>query len=139
MSKWLDRQPKALVVYVAFGSEAIPSQEEITTIALGLEQSELPFIWVLRTNLVKLPEGFEERIGGRGLGLKKEEEGDVEEVDEEKEKKQENGKDIVGNKKRKKADVEGAISIHERVSTLHVYGTKPDHLPENITEQILPR
>lgn len=67
MSEWLDRQPKASVVYVAFGSEAMPSQEEITTIALGLELSELPFIWVLRTHVVKLPQGFEERIGGRGL------------------------------------------------------------------------
>ncbi|KAI5324896.1 hypothetical protein L3X38_033969 [Prunus dulcis] len=45
----------------------------------------------------------------------------------------------VGDKKRKKADVEGAISIHEGVSTLYVYGTKPDNLPENIREQILPR
>ncbi|VVA21074.1 PREDICTED: UDP-glycosyltransferase [Prunus dulcis] len=33
MSQWLDRKPKASVVYVAFGSEAMPSQEEITRIA----------------------------------------------------------------------------------------------------------
>ncbi|BFG35626.1 hypothetical protein CerSpe_219000 [Prunus speciosa] len=70
ISKWLDMQLKGSVVYVAFGSEAMPSQEEITTIARGLEQSELPFIWVFRSNLVKLPEGFEERIGERGVVCK---------------------------------------------------------------------
>ncbi|KAL6277364.1 hypothetical protein ACE6H2_020965 [Prunus campanulata] len=35
ISKWLDMQLKGSVVYVAFGSEAMPSQEEITTIARG--------------------------------------------------------------------------------------------------------
>ncbi|PQM35531.1 UDP-glycosyltransferase 91A1-like [Prunus yedoensis var. nudiflora] len=42
MSKWLDRQLKGLVMHVAFGTKAMPSQEEITTKAMGLEQSELP-------------------------------------------------------------------------------------------------
>ncbi|CAK9135570.1 unnamed protein product [Ilex paraguariensis] len=73
MKEWLDRQLKGSVVYVAFGSEAKPSQTELTEIALGLELSELPFFWVLRkqrgsadTELIELPEGFEERTKDRG-------------------------------------------------------------------------
>ena len=74
MKDWLDKQAKGSVVYVAFGSEAKPSQEELTEIALGLEQSKLPFFLVLRTRrgqadteLIELPEGFEERTKGQGL------------------------------------------------------------------------
>ncbi|KAA8530736.1 hypothetical protein F0562_005330 [Nyssa sinensis] len=71
---WLDKQSKGSVVYVAFGSEAKPTQDELTEIALGLELSELPFFWVLRkrrgltdTELIELPDGFEERTKGRGV------------------------------------------------------------------------
>ncbi|KAE8647544.1 hypothetical protein Csa_003857 [Cucumis sativus] len=74
IKEWLDKQPVASVVYVAFGSEAKPSQDELTEIAFGLEKSELPFFWVLRTraglsdsNVTELPEGFEERTKGRGI------------------------------------------------------------------------
>ncbi|GMY18772.1 UDP-glycosyltransferase 91A1-like [Fagus crenata] len=71
MKEWLDKQPKSSVVYVAFGSEAKPSQDEVTEIALGLEQSELPFFWVLRTlGLSELPEGFEERTKLQGVVCK---------------------------------------------------------------------
>lgn len=73
IKEWLDKQPKASVVYVAFGSEAKPSQQELTEIALGLEKSELPFFWVFRTRRgqfdpdpIELPDGFEERTKGRG-------------------------------------------------------------------------
>ncbi|XP_009623238.1 UDP-glycosyltransferase 91A1 [Nicotiana tomentosiformis] len=71
---WLDMQEKGKVVYVAFGSEAKPSQNELTEISLGLEKSGLPFFWVLRTKrgesddeLIRLPEGFEERTKERGI------------------------------------------------------------------------
>ncbi|KAJ4714569.1 UDP-glycosyltransferase [Melia azedarach] len=71
---WLDRQEKGSVLYIAFGSEAKPSQEELTEIALGLELSKLPFFWVLKkrlgqadTELIDLPDGFEERTKGRGI------------------------------------------------------------------------
>ncbi|KAH0711393.1 hypothetical protein KY289_007352 [Solanum tuberosum] len=53
---------------------AKPSQNEVTELALGLELSGLPVFWVLRTKrreyddeLIKLPEGYEDRIKGRGI------------------------------------------------------------------------
>jgi UDP:flavonoid glycosyltransferase YjiC (YdhE family) len=74
IKQWLDKQEKGKVVYVAFGSEAKPSQLELTEIALGLEKSKLPFFWVLRkqrgttdTELTQLPDGFEERTKERGV------------------------------------------------------------------------
>lgn len=74
IKQWLDLKAKSSVVYVAFGSEAKLSQQELTELALGLELSELPFFWVLRTHSdsgnsdhVQLPTGFEERTEGRGL------------------------------------------------------------------------
>ncbi|KAG5574531.1 hypothetical protein H5410_054665 [Solanum commersonii] len=74
MKLWLDEQEKGKVIYVAFGSEAKPSQNELTELSLGLELSGLPFFWVLRTKrgesddeLIQLPEGFEERTKGRGI------------------------------------------------------------------------
>ncbi|XP_062100513.1 UDP-glycosyltransferase 91A1-like [Humulus lupulus] len=68
--EWLDDQPKRSVVYVAFGSEAVLSQDELTEIALGLEHSGFPFFWVLRADpdsSVELPTGFEDRTRGRGI------------------------------------------------------------------------
>jgi len=74
MKGWFDKQARGSVVYVAFGSEAKPSQDELTAIALGLEKSELSFLWVLRVqrgpcdpDVLRLPEGFEERTKGRGV------------------------------------------------------------------------
>ncbi|KAL2521841.1 UDP-glycosyltransferase 91A1 [Forsythia ovata] len=74
IKEWLDKKEKGSVVYVAFGSETKPNQDELTEIALGLEKSELPFFWALRkqrgaadNEVTQLPEGFEERIKGRGV------------------------------------------------------------------------
>ena len=74
MKEWLDKQARGSVVYVAFGSESKPSEEEVKEIALGLEKSELPFFWALRVRhgpsdavVMRLPEGFEERTRGRGV------------------------------------------------------------------------
>ncbi|XP_050205608.1 UDP-glycosyltransferase 91A1-like [Mercurialis annua] len=74
IKEWLDKQEKASVVYVAFGSEAKLSQVELNEIALGLELSGIPFFWVLRnrrgltdTEVIKLPDGFEERTKERGV------------------------------------------------------------------------
>ncbi|XP_031114750.1 UDP-glycosyltransferase 91A1-like [Ipomoea triloba] len=74
IKEWLDKQEKGSVVYIAFGSETKPNQEEAVEIALGLELSKLPFFWVYRKQrgladeeVTKLPEGFEERTRGRGV------------------------------------------------------------------------
>lgn len=74
MKLWLDNQATSSVVYIAFGTEMKPEQAELNEIALGLEQSGLPFFWVLRTKrgesdteILRLPEGFEERTKGRGF------------------------------------------------------------------------
>ncbi|CAJ1940285.1 unnamed protein product [Sphenostylis stenocarpa] len=74
MKDWLDRQKHGSVVYVAFGTEAKPSQDEVTAIALGLEKSKLPFLWALTVrrgpwdpDVLRLPEGFEERTRGCGI------------------------------------------------------------------------
>ncbi|CAJ2636308.1 unnamed protein product [Trifolium pratense] len=74
IKEWLEKKPHSSVLYVAFGSEAKPSQEEVTNIALGLEESKVPFFWVLRVQrgptdneVLQLPEGFDERTKGHGV------------------------------------------------------------------------
>ncbi|CAN6450818.1 unnamed protein product [Victoria cruziana] len=46
--RWLEQRDSRSVVYVAFGTEARLSEEEIRAIAAGLELSDLPFCWILR-------------------------------------------------------------------------------------------
>eukprot|EP01018_Ginkgo_biloba_P040298 Gb_04189 [translate_table: standard] len=80
--RWLDTQAPASVVLVSFGSECFLSEKEIHALALGLEETQLPFLWVLRfprysyekgcedpqaKASASLPEGFESRTRGRGL------------------------------------------------------------------------
>ncbi|KAJ0966267.1 hypothetical protein J5N97_027405 [Dioscorea zingiberensis] len=68
---WLDKQRPRSVVYVAFGSEATLSIELLHELALGLEMSELHFLWALRKPVgfvgEVLPESFEERTRERGV------------------------------------------------------------------------
>ncbi|KAL0382730.1 UNVERIFIED_CONTAM: putative UDP-rhamnose:rhamnosyltransferase 1 [Sesamum calycinum] len=71
INNWLNRQNKGSVVYVALGSEVTPSQDQLVELAHGLELSGVPFFWVLRkvseSDPVDLPDGFEERVSGRGI------------------------------------------------------------------------
>lgn len=66
VKEWLDKQIKGSVVYVGLGSEVSLTDAEISELALGLELSEVPFLWALRT-ISNLPDGFEERVKGRGI------------------------------------------------------------------------
>ncbi|GLJ08488.1 hypothetical protein SUGI_0089630 [Cryptomeria japonica] len=73
--KWLDAQEPASVIYVSFGSIAVKSNEQLEELAMGLDKSEHPFLWVLRMDIAggvpaTLPEGFEQRTKDRGLIVK---------------------------------------------------------------------
>lgn len=68
---WLDQQPACSVIYVAFGSFTVFDPEQFQELALGLEQTNKPFLWVVRPDMTdKLneayPKGFIDRIGSRG-------------------------------------------------------------------------
>ncbi|KAL9165173.1 hypothetical protein ABFS82_06G153800 [Erythranthe guttata] len=69
IKEWLDSQKQNSIVYVALGTEATLSQKEAHELALGLEQSGLPFFWVLNRNHLSemLPHGFIERVKNRGM------------------------------------------------------------------------
>ncbi|CAN4118475.1 unnamed protein product [Withania somnifera] len=76
---WLDKQVAKSVIFVSFGTTTSFSDEQIKEIAIGLEQSQQKFIWVLRdadkenvfskdfAEKIKLPEGYEERVRERGV------------------------------------------------------------------------
>uniref|UniRef100_A0A0D6QSH9 Glycosyltransferase n=1 Tax=Araucaria cunninghamii TaxID=56994 RepID=A0A0D6QSH9_ARACU len=77
--KWLDNQQPSSVVYASFGSEYFLSKVQMQEIALGLEDSQQPFLWVVRSPsegidegkrvLDLLPKGFQCRTAERGVVL----------------------------------------------------------------------
>ncbi|PON49662.1 UDP-glucuronosyl/UDP-glucosyltransferase [Parasponia andersonii] len=81
--KWLDEQVPNSVLYISFGTTTSLSDEQVKKIALGLEQSGVKFIWVLRDRdksyhfrteegrRIDLPNGFEERVKGIGKVMRK--------------------------------------------------------------------
>lgn len=68
---WLDTQAPGSVLYVCFGTLANFSQEQIKELALGLENSQQPFLWVVLKSVFNstmsdvLPDGFLERMKDR--------------------------------------------------------------------------
>ncbi|KAI3923167.1 hypothetical protein MKX01_028084 [Papaver californicum] len=70
--KWLNSKKPNSVIYVSFGSLSKLPNDQLTEIATGLEDSGCSFIWVVRKinsdeDEKFLPEGFEERMEGKGL------------------------------------------------------------------------
>ncbi|KAK1283301.1 Anthocyanidin 3-O-glucosyltransferase [Acorus calamus] len=72
--EWLDGFEEGSVVFCSFGSETFLDRTQIEELVTGLENTGLPFLVVLnfpkeggRPKLKEmLPEGFEERVKGRG-------------------------------------------------------------------------
>ncbi|KAI3813255.1 hypothetical protein L1987_17975 [Smallanthus sonchifolius] len=69
--EWLDQQPACSVIYIAFGSFTIFNQTQFEELALGLELSNRPFLWVVRPGMTKettvaYPDGYMDRVGSRG-------------------------------------------------------------------------
>ena len=68
---WLSTKPNRSVVYVCFGSWAHFSATQSRELALGLEASNQPFLWVVRSDDSDdsrwASEGWEQRIAGRGM------------------------------------------------------------------------
>lgn len=71
--KWLDTQKVSSVVYISFGSIATMSDLQMQQLALGLEASQQPFLWVIRSDSIEgsltsnLPDGFLGRTKNQGL------------------------------------------------------------------------
>ncbi|XP_043687506.1 cyanidin 3-O-galactoside 2''-O-xylosyltransferase FGGT1-like [Telopea speciosissima] len=71
--KWLDRFKPRSVIFCSFGSECIMKKDQYQELLLGFELTGMPFLVVLKppigaeTTQDGLPEGFEERVIGRGV------------------------------------------------------------------------
>ncbi|XP_049391382.1 UDP-glycosyltransferase 92A1-like, partial [Solanum stenotomum] len=76
---WLNEHPERSVLYISFGSQNTISTSQMMALAMGLEESERPFIWVVRPPIgfdIKgefrsewLPKGFQERVSKSQKGL----------------------------------------------------------------------
>ncbi|KAK4259725.1 hypothetical protein QN277_006027 [Acacia crassicarpa] len=72
-AKWLASFSPKSVIYCSFGSECVLSKHQFQELILGLELTGMPFLAALRppvgaeTVESALPEGFDERVKGRGI------------------------------------------------------------------------
>ncbi|KAL5723354.1 hypothetical protein ACHQM5_006764 [Ranunculus cassubicifolius] len=75
---WLDTCSDNSVVYVSFGSQTVLTNKQTEELALGLEQSGAKFIWSVKaptsvhvaSEYGMIPDGFEERVAGKGIVIK---------------------------------------------------------------------
>ncbi|KAJ3679974.1 hypothetical protein LUZ60_016252 [Juncus effusus] len=77
--KWLNSKAPASVLYISFGSQDSINANQMMELAIGLEESGKPFIWVIRPPLgvdMKdgfkdewLPHGFKERTKKENRGI----------------------------------------------------------------------
>lgn len=71
--EWLNKQTSTSVIYVSFGSLAMITASVLEDILLGLENSQVPFLMVVRPDVVNsfrgntVIEGFQERTKDRAL------------------------------------------------------------------------
>ncbi|KAK6155021.1 hypothetical protein DH2020_009269 [Rehmannia glutinosa] len=68
---WLDQQPANSTIYVAFGSFTVFDQTQFQELALGLELTNRPFLWVVRQDMTQdndkaYPKGFKDSVKNRG-------------------------------------------------------------------------
>ncbi|KAJ3673843.1 hypothetical protein LUZ60_005835 [Juncus effusus] len=69
---WLDKQESNSVIYIAFGSISTLNPNQFQELALGLEMTRMPFLWVTRPGLTDTNSDnffmqFKERVKGRGI------------------------------------------------------------------------
>ncbi|KAF8726030.1 hypothetical protein HU200_020614 [Digitaria exilis] len=71
--QWLESMKPGSVLYISFGSMARTVVSQLKEIALGLEASRRPFLWVIKSDAEAsdieklLTEGFEDRTRNRGV------------------------------------------------------------------------
>ncbi|XWS32957.1 hypothetical protein CRYUN_Cryun22dG0035500 [Craigia yunnanensis] len=69
--EWLNQQAPQSVIYVAFGSFTVFDTTQFQELALGLELTGRPFLWVVRSDITDgrnnaYPEEFRDRVAARG-------------------------------------------------------------------------
>ena len=71
--QWLDQQEPNSVIYIAFGSFTVFNQTQFQELALGLELSKRPFLWVVRPDITSSDqsvdsylERFQKRVANQG-------------------------------------------------------------------------
>ncbi|KAK8593928.1 hypothetical protein V6N13_042519 [Hibiscus sabdariffa] len=72
---WLDGREDSQVVYICFGSQVVLTNDQTAAVASALEKSGVHFVWSIKeptaghvgANHNAMPNGFEDRVAGRGL------------------------------------------------------------------------